>query len=134
MNIKSLLLFTGLCFLMACSPKDNANTATNINNSPASTTEEKPKDAELSFENTRWKSTDDPKSAIEVKNGKWNSLYDGEQLSIGQYKLEKKADGSILTINEAGEVYNYTILKHTDTELQMALIGGRGNTLSYEKD
>lgn len=118
---------------MACSPKDNANTATKTNDSTASTTEERPKVVALSFENTRWKSTDDPKSVIEVKNGKWNSIYDGENLSIGDYKLEKEADGSLLTIDENGEVYKYTIIKHTETALQMTMIGGRGNALSYEK-
>jgi len=133
MKIKSLLFFTVLCFLFACTPKDNGSTTTSINDSKASNSEEKPKAVELSFENTRWKSTDDPKSVIEVKNGKWNSLYDGEILSIGDYTFEKKSDGSLLTIDENGEVYKYNIIKHTETELQMAMMGGRGNTLSYEK-
>lgn len=133
MKIKSLLFFTGLCFLFACSPKDNTSTTTSIKDSEVSNSEEKPKVVALSFENTRWKSTDDPKSVIEVKNGKWNSFYDGENLSIGDYTFEKKSDGSLLTLNEDGEIYKYTIIKHTDTELEMTMIGGRGNTLSYKK-
>ncbi len=95
---------------------------------------EKTKGEELSFENTRWKSIDDPKAVIEFKKGMRNNIYDGKNLGGGKYKLEQKSNGSHLTVNENGEKYEYFIIKHTDTELQMSMVGGRGNTLTYEKD
>ena len=137
-----------LSFLFACSSGDNTSTTTSVTETVSSNTETVAEPADSSttdtqeikvaakdgFDNTRWKSKDDPKSVIEVKGGKWNDIYDGEALSSGDYKVENKTDGKFLTVTDGAEVYEYYIIKHTDTVLEMSMVGGRGNTLSFTKE
>ncbi|MGK0389314.1 MAG: hypothetical protein ACI94Y_002054 [Maribacter sp.] len=133
MKLKSTLLLITLSFLFACTPAENTDTSIPVTELPvteAPTKIEAAPSTKPTFENTRWTSTDDPKSVIEIKDKKWSNIYDGKTLDSGDYEVEDKQ----VTVTLGDEVYEYFIIKHTDTELEMSMIGGRGNTLSYTKE
>ena len=136
MKLKSTLLFIALSFLFACTPTENTSTTTETETEipEAVTPIIEAVTPKPSFENSSWTSTDDPKSAIAIKDGKWSDVYDGEILSSGTYKVEDKDNGKQLTVTFGEEVYEYHIINHTETALEMSMIGGRGNTLNYKKD
>ena len=89
---------------------------------------------ELVLENTRWKSVEDEKSVLEFKNGKQITFYDGEKIGSGDYSLDKGAGTKLLSVNDEEELFEYVIVNYSEKELQMTMIGGRGNTLSYKKE
>lgn len=86
------------------------------------------------LDETRWVSEDDNQSVIEMKYGVWNDYYDGKIVSSGTYKMEKKEDAQYVTVTNNEGTTEYIIIKQTDSELQIAMVGGRGNTLAYKKE
>jgi hypothetical protein len=87
-----------------------------------------------------WVSTDDAKSELKIEDGKYIEIYGGEEVLNLAYSYHKicPADCSpvaetpcIRTIAQDGVCY---VLVRADSKtLQLSMIGGRGNTLSYKK-
>ena len=89
---------------------------------------------DLVLENTRWKSNEDLKSILEFKNGKQITYYNGKNIGSGDYSLDKGGGMILLSVNDGGELFEYSVVDYSETELQMTMVGGRGNILKYIKE
>ena len=87
-----------------------------------------------------WQSLDDPKSVIKIVDGKYIDVYDGKEVSsaICLYYAKCPEDcgpagaGACLKITAQDDMC-YSLVSLTATNLELSLIGGRGNTNRYKK-
>jgi len=72
----------------------------------------------VSLHNGRWVSTDDPKSGVEIKDGKFIMFYKGTETTtddVYDYKLtEDKGVEYLILIDKTGDELKYSLLKYTD--------------------
>lgn len=93
------------------------------------------------FKDGKWISTDDPKSGIEIKNGKWIMFYEGMETQASDiYDIEVisklEADeiaSTVFTLSNESESLTYALLEYNDETLSMSYLD-RGNTLTYKKE
>jgi hypothetical protein len=86
-----------------------------------------------------WVSTIDPKSEVVISNGKYKDIYEGKEVSNLPFRYFKVcpedcnpiAKTPCLQVRGQDDMC-YTILKADGKTLEMSLISGRGNTLSYK--
>jgi len=87
-----------------------------------------------------WKSTQDPRSEIILENGVFTDRYDGKVLESFPYQFFPKcpamcnpvADMPCFSVFGQDNVC-YVVIKADGKNLELSMIGGRGNTLSYVK-
>lgn len=87
-----------------------------------------------------WQSTEDPKSEIIFEKGMFTNRYDGKVLDGFPYQFYPKcpkmcnpvADMPCFSIF-GQDVVCYTVLKVDGKNLELSMISGKGNTLSYVK-
>jgi hypothetical protein len=90
----------------------------------------------VGLENARWISTDDPKSGVEIKDGKFIMFYEGvkiEPSNIYDYELYEKEGVEYLRLKNATDTFSYGLLEYTSENMVLSHLG-RGNTLSYRKE
>jgi len=93
------------------------------------------------FKDGKWISIDDPKSGIEIKNGKWIMFYEGMETQASDIydiqvisKLEAgEIASTVFTLSNKTESLAYALLEYNDEILRMSYLD-RGNTLTYKKE
>jgi hypothetical protein len=81
-----------------------------------------------------WVSTIDPKSEVTISNGKYIDIYAGEEVSNLPFRYFNVCpeDCDPIADTPCIQVRGQDILKSDGKTLEMSLINGRGNTLSYK--
>jgi hypothetical protein len=90
----------------------------------------------VGLENARWISVDDPKSGIEIKDGKFIMFYEGIETkpsSIFDYELYEESGIEYIRIKNDAEQQSYGLLEYTSETMVLSHLG-RGNTLKYRKE
>lgn len=87
-----------------------------------------------------WQSLDDPKSVVKIGAGKYIDEYDGKEVSSAAYTFHPQCpedcnpvDGGACLKTTGDEVMCFTVVSVTAQNLELSLIGGRGNTNRYKR-
>lgn len=141
---KLITFFTLLLIISACQKKEakelKADGAVDM---PANTMS--PSDAMYKKLEGKWQSADDNKNVIEFAGTKLLNYYDGKQVGAEDMKVHQPCEGPC-----ASQGYNvgsaacflamskdaincYVVVKVNADSLQYALLGGKGNTLTFTK-
>jgi len=94
-----------------------------------------PREHNLNMIQGEWKSIEDERSVIEFRDGLKLDVYDGEQLSEGDFDLYNDARGSMRSDNGAyliADDFVYNIIELTNESLVLMYLP-RGNILKYER-
>lgn len=87
-----------------------------------------------------WQSTEDAKSEVKIEGGKYIDIYDGKEVANSAFSYHKVCpedcgpaakEPCIRTIGQ--DAMCYTVIYADGKMLQLSLIGGRGNTLSFKR-
>lgn len=91
----------------------------------------------------KWQSLDDAKSFFEIQGTSLIHSYDGQKMDARIFEFSADCSGNACAggasdygcYTSAGEmdIECYSIISITDSELQVSVAGGRGNTLRYKK-
>lgn len=153
---KLVLSLSILGFLVACNnapaptPASNTSTTPSVSNpaavsgtpsmtsSPATTT--------VSTLSGKWQSTEDPKSVVEfTPTGQYVEMYDGKEVSSYDFKFDPNCANTdetvkntpdkigCFSVEEPRQLTQFIVLDYSDTNLEISMIGGRGNTLRFKK-
>lgn len=87
-----------------------------------------------------WESLDDPKSVVKIGAGKYIDEYDGEEVSSADYTFYAQCPEDCNPMGEGAcikttgeEAMCFTVVSVTAQNLELSLIGGRGNTNRYKR-
>lgn len=88
-----------------------------------------------------WVSVDDPRSVLKIDGGQYVEIYDEEEMGRFDYDFFPECptqcgsieDMSCLLVKGEMDATCYAIVKATEETLEMSLVGGRGNTLTYRR-
>ncbi|NUO00266.1 MAG: hypothetical protein HUU01_06580 [Saprospiraceae bacterium] len=87
-----------------------------------------------------WRSTDDPKSEIIFDKGLFTNRYDGSVLDGFPYQFYPKCPAMCNPVADTPcfsifgqDIVCYTVVKADGKNLEISMVGGKGNTLSYVK-
>lgn len=89
-----------------------------------------------------WVSTEDPKSEVKIGGGRYVDIYDGEKIADSAYTFHATCpsedcgaeNGGMPCIKVTGQdVLCYTVLFADGANLEISMITGRGNSLSFTK-
>ena len=87
-----------------------------------------------------WVSTEDEKSVVVIENGMYTDVYDGEEMDRMPYQYFPKCPAFCDPIGETPcfsvmgqDDVCYAVVKADGKTLEISMIGGRGNTLSFVK-
>jgi hypothetical protein len=87
-----------------------------------------------------WQSTEDAKSEVKIEGGQYIDIYDGKEVANSAFSYHKVCpedcgpagkEPCIRTIGQ--DAMCYTVIFADGKTLQLSLIGGRGNTLSFKR-
>lgn len=91
----------------------------------------------------RWQSAADQKEIVEFTEDSYVSYYDGEKLIEEKLEWHEQCPGfcqpegvsvdQCFTISGEFDITCYYVVSVTATQLQMSMLGGRGNTLIYNR-
>ena len=91
----------------------------------------------IRLDNGRWISTDDPKSGVEIKDGKFIMFYksgDKTTNTVHSYGLTEKDGIEYLNLlDDSGEETVYGLLEYSDESMVLSYLN-RGSTLTYRKE
>lgn len=86
-----------------------------------------------------WVSTTDPKSEVAIGNGKYVEIYETKEMSSSPLRYFKVCPDDCNPVAKTPCIQLmgqdnvcYTVVKNTAKELELSLIGGRGNTLVFK--
>jgi hypothetical protein len=156
---KLVLSLSILGILVACNNAPAPNPASNTSSSPAVTTtatanptasptvsstpSPAPAPATLSG---KWQSTEDPKSVVEfTPTGQYVEMYDGKEVSSYDFQFDPACGNTdeavkntpnkvgCFSVEEPRQLTQFIVLDYTATNLEISMIGGRGNTLRFKK-
>ncbi|MBI5915788.1 MAG: hypothetical protein HY842_10450 [Bacteroidetes bacterium] len=87
-----------------------------------------------------WQSTEDAKSEVKIEGGQYIDIYDGKEVSNVAFSYHKVCPedcgpaGKEPCIRTIGQDFVcYTVIFADGKTLQLSMIGGRGNTLSFKR-
>jgi hypothetical protein len=149
---KLVLSLSILGILTACKNAPTPNPASNTSSSPSATTATASPTVSSTPSPTvttlsgKWQSTEDPKSVVEfTPTGQYVEMYDGKEVSSYAFKFDpacantdeavKNTPNKVgcFSVEEPRQLTQFIVLDYTATNLEISMIGGRGNTLKFKK-
>ena len=97
----------------------------------------------------KWQSTQDPKSAIEIKDGLYISSYEGKVMGKNAYEFHAVCADTICNAGQLGtdvsgtscftsrgefDIDCYVVLKADAQNLEISMIGGDGSALAFKRN
>ena len=140
-NITKALILSLIAFSLACQ-NNTQNTANTSATSDTSQIDESraPATQPSDLLDGKWRSNDDDQYLIHFTGNYMVSYYGKEVTSKEQWEYQAECsdscndlDGSCLLAKGEMDASCYYIIKLSKQDLQMSMVGGRGNTLSFTK-
>jgi hypothetical protein len=140
--MKVITFLSSMLLFAACNTAPTPDTATTAT-TPVETPAEAPRSG-VQLLQGKWQSTDDPKAEISIDNSVYKDIYDGKEVSSGEFsfsadctdaacKSGKGANGCFSVEDQKSQMTCYTIVNLNEDALDCSLVGGKGNTNHYKK-